>query len=191
MQLTRYLVVTRWSCRDNGKLLSFYRSHVRIATSAKIARAEEREHNASRQEMRDEGWRSRVVHTVDLPALAAFQFPRNDAEYEGQRIEALDNHDPRGANVRPGDRGTVYLHHDTPSDRRMSVRWDKGGECMLRDSRGVIRFGFKNIAPDDLRQHYVYLSYEDGAPTLWDDPADGRVKALWNDANGKITITTV
>lgn len=40
-------------------------------------------------------------------------------------------------------------------------------------------------------EYIVYLSYEDGLPTLWDSPQPGAVKAIWREVDGRITVEQV
>lgn len=40
-------------------------------------------------------------------------------------------------------------------------------------------------------EYIVYLSYEDGLPTLWDEPGEGRRKARWVEFDGRITVTEI
>ena len=40
------------------------------------------------------------------------------------------------------------------------------------------------------KAYIVYLSYEDGKPTLWDGPGKGRTKAIWLEStSGEIAIS--
>lgn len=43
-----------------------------------------------------------------------------------------------------------------------------------------------------MKTYTVYLSYEDGKPTLWDSPAPGRQQAIWmDDEDGNVSVHTI
>ncbi len=89
--MPRYLVMTRWQCRDNGKLLSIYRPHVHCVATPKAARDLERAHNATRTEMREEGWRSKIVSTVDIDTLYYESVAKSYEPCDEERIVELLN----------------------------------------------------------------------------------------------------
>jgi hypothetical protein len=134
--MTHYLVITQWSCRDNGRRLTFYRSHVRIAESVKDARAQERAHNATRTDMRDEGWRSKVVHVVEQSNMSIELSPD---VLDLLRDESNRNEEWRKADLSDMVNGIVRRMLDPNESEEMYERWRKNTPTVQVDPVTVRR----------------------------------------------------
>ncbi len=155
MNLTLYLIVTEWSTIDNGRKLRFARHHTYDAINAMEARRLEREHNAKTLaddlDFAADGWKPRIVATVDLPAtiesahnVRRIVYPTVARTYnplilqpgDGSIVYALEAFDPLGSRVTRGTRGIASLMREYEGDKRVIVRWDSGGTNMIVNSRG-------------------------------------------------------